>query len=284
MKKIIFVADFFEDQIVGGAEKNDANLINYFKNKNLLEQKINSQNITTEFLESKKDYCVFIVSNFSLLSVESKRYLADYCKYIIYEHDYKFCKTRNPIFYKDFLVPIEYLTNINFYKNAIRVVTLSKLHYDIFQRNLKGIILENIKCSLFSEESLDFLSSLIHKEKKEEYGIIDYKNSLKNTNLCIDYAKKNNLNFSLFSDNDYYCFLNKMADYKKLILMPGHPEPTPRTAVEAKILGIKIVANKNLIGVSHEEWWSLEKEDLVKEIKKINQEAYEKFMVWINEI
>lgn len=284
MKKIIFVADFFEDQIIGGAEKNDANLINFFKNKNLLEQKINSQDVTVEFLKDKKDYCVFVVSNFSFLKTEPKRFLSDYCKYIIYEHDYKFCKSRNPIFYKDFLAPIEHLTNVNFYKNAVKVVTLSKLHYDIFEKNLKISNLENIKCSLFSEDSLDFLLNLVHKDKKNECGIIDYKNPLKNTNLCVAYAKKNNLNFSLFSDNDYYEFLNKMSNYKKLILMPGHPEPTPRVAVEAKILGIKIVANKNLIGVSHEEWWSLEKEELITEIKKINQEAYQKFMVWINEI
>ena len=46
--------------------------------------------------------------------------------------------------------------------------------------------------------------------------------------------------------------------------MTGHPEPTPRIAVEAKLMGVKLMAPKKLIGVAHEYWWDWEPEKVAE--------------------
>ena len=60
----------------------------------------------------------FIVSNFINLHEDSKDYIEKNTDYVIYEHDHKYLKSRNPAMYEDYLAPEEEIINYNFYKSA----------------------------------------------------------------------------------------------------------------------------------------------------------------------
>jgi hypothetical protein len=66
--------------------------------------------------------------------------------------------------------------------------------------------------------------------------------------------------------------------------MTGHPEPTPRVAIEAKMLNCKFITQRNLIGVAQEDYFHLTGSDMIDKIKSLRDEALAKIEGWINEI
>ena len=127
MRKIIFLADLFKGQALGGAELHGAVVAEYFEKKGVLKGRVNCQYLTDEYLIENRD-SIWFIGNFAHLSSEHKAYLSENVTYLIYEHDYKFCKTRNPISYLNFVCPKHDKTNINFYAKAKKVICLSKFH------------------------------------------------------------------------------------------------------------------------------------------------------------
>ena len=112
--KIVFIADFFANQVAGGGELNNEEFINICTEKGHDVEKINSHLVTVEYLESNLD-CKFIVANFVNLSQPCVDFLTKSAKYIIYEHDHKYDSLNNPSKYKDFIIPAENIINIDFY-------------------------------------------------------------------------------------------------------------------------------------------------------------------------
>ena len=59
MKKVIFVADFFVEDTIGGAELHDDVVLNHFKSIGILHSKIRCQDISKEF----KKFCLEVLIN-----------------------------------------------------------------------------------------------------------------------------------------------------------------------------------------------------------------------------
>ena len=79
--KIIFIADFFVDEVPGGGELNNEEFISLLnKTKNYYNEivKIKSSDVSLGFLYEHKDL-KFIISNFINLRAESKEYIQDNC-------------------------------------------------------------------------------------------------------------------------------------------------------------------------------------------------------------
>ena len=134
--KIAFIADFFANQILGGGELNNEELIDLLIADGHQVKKINSNTVTKNFIEENKD-SRFIVANFIGLSQECIAALYDK-NYAIYEHDHKYLKNRNPGAFKDFLAPKEAIVNSEFYKKAITVFCQSQFHLDIIKKKPKS--------------------------------------------------------------------------------------------------------------------------------------------------
>ena len=49
------------------------------------------------------------------------------------------------------------------------------------------------------------------------------------------------------------------------------------------MLGCKFLSQKELIGVAHEDYFSLSGVEMVEEVRKMRDEALEKIVGWINE-
>ena len=284
MKKVIFLQDFFlEDGIGGGAELHDQIVADHFASEGILDCKVRCQDLTTEFIESNLNKFWF-VSNFASLRNHHKALLAKKADYLIYEHDYKFAKNRNPISFPDFVAPTRMLCNVNFYRSAKKVVCLSKMHREIFEKNMKLDNYENINCSMWSDEQLDIFRKLCKTEKNDKFAVIKSSNPIKKTPESIAFCNRNKLQYDLIASRDYLEFMTMMSKYKGLVFMTGHPEPTPRVAIEAKMLNCKFLSQKHLIGVAHEDYFGLSGEDMINKVRDMREESLKKLTGWINEV
>ena len=160
MKRIIVIADFFTEHVLGGGELNNEELIKMFCNEGEV-YKIQSHNVTKNYLNSNKN-AFFIISNFVNLSFECREILTK-LEYIIYEHDHKYLKSRNPATYKNFKAPPSEIVNYRFYKEANAVLCQSEFHKKIAQKNLNIKNIINLGGNLWSLESLELMRRLNKK-------------------------------------------------------------------------------------------------------------------------
>ena len=213
----------------------------------------------------------FIISNFVQLSEESKRILENNKSYIIYEHDHKYVKTRNPADYKNFIAPKEEIINYRFYQNAVAVLCQSEFHANIVRANLN---LDNIKSlggNLWSLESLNLMQDISTKEKVPKYAIMDSNNWHKNTQGAIMACNNNNWEYDLIPPSQYNDFLTRMGRNKKFVFLPKTPETLSRIIVEARMMGMSVVTNK-LVGATKEDWFELKGSALIDVIRSKRQE------------
>jgi len=271
--KVAFVSDFFDNQLLGGAELNDGVLIKH------LQKKFSVKSIkSTECKKSDLEGSDFvIVSNFVGLHPELRQFIVSNKPYIIYEHDHKYVSNRDPSKFKDFVIPQEYLVNQDFYAQAKKVICLSSSQVDIIEKNLKISNLENISCSLWSAERLDLLEGLSETVKNDKFAIMNSSNPIKNTKLAQQVCVKNNLKYDLIKSDDQIEFLKILSSYKGLVFIPGVLESLSRLVTEAKMMNCKILTTPKMLGAAYEDWFGLSGKDLISVIRENVNSALDLF-------
>jgi GT2 family glycosyltransferase len=260
-KKVIFVADFFVDQVVGGGELNNEELIKLLRESDFTVEKRRSHTADLNFIKQNlKSF--FIISNFIHLHQDCRNFLSKNANYIIYEHDHKYLASRNPATYSYFQAPVAELRNYFFYKNAQKVVCQSHFHKEIIEKNLQTDNVVTVAGNLWSVATLDYLRHMATQPKEEKVSIMDSPIPHKNTAKAQIYCDSKKLDFELIEDNNPIKFLQKLGKNKTFIFFPGTPETLSRIVVEARMMGMSVKTN-NLVGAAHEEWFSLKGEELV---------------------
>jgi len=270
--KIAFIADFFSNEIVGGAENNDSVLFSYLSARHEVE-KINSKNAS---IDNLKQYNFYIVSNFVFLSKICKNFL-ETKEYIIYEHDHKYVSTRDPSVFIDFEIPSSKIVNKDFYINAKFVFVLSDICKKVLEKNLNLNNIINIGTSLWSSEQFDILDRNINNIKKDKLCVLRSNNRVKNQIKAESWCNKNNKQYNLVGSSDYEEFIKQLSSHKGIVFIPSVLETFSRLACEAKILDLGLITNKKLLGFASEASFSLRGEELLKETKKRVSSALEKF-------
>lgn len=257
--KYVFISDFFEE--IGGAEMVDANIRTLLGGEQVL---IRAIDCTVQKL-AKLVNCRFIISNFTQMAEDCRDYISKNCEYIKFEHDHQYLKSRNPSIFPDFKAPPEQLINLTFYHNAISVVCQTKQHMDVIQKNtgLKNLV--NFGGSVWTDDQLIQLQKLFYSRNPDEtglaprvYGILDSDIVHKGTKTSIDYCKKNGLTYKLFPLKEWEEFVKDLSECDALVFFAGVLETCSRMAVEARMLGLKVVAN-NLVSAIHEDWFKANK-------------------------
>ena len=275
--KIIFVADFFYGDFTGGAELNDYSLIQRFEALGHKIERVYCRDATPAFLEANRT-ANFIVGNFVTMHPTGREYFAENLNYIIYEHDHKYLKTRNPIYYKDFIAPSEDLANQKFYKNAKAVVCLTQLAVDVMKSNTGLENISKIGASVWTDSDLDYIIGLSSAEKNNLFAIMDSDNPIKKRQKCIDFCESRQVPYELIGDKNHRKFLEKLSKYKGLAFMTGHLETCCRLVVEAKMLNCQVVTQKRLIGAASEDWFTLDGIELIEAIRGVSQKAPQVFL------
>jgi glycosyltransferase involved in cell wall biosynthesis len=274
MQTIVFVADFFLEQgIGGGAERYNEVLINDLVKSGRCVNKVNSHLLHPHQINEK---CYYIVANFMNLSEECKRALKNN-RYLIIEHDHKYVSTNDPSKFINMLAPKEHIINQDFFANAEAVCCQSKLHSEVLQKNLLIGNIINLGGNLWSDENLDLLSSLVESPKRRKNAILYSLNKNKGMPYTKKYCEKNNIDYEVIEATDYEAFIKEIAATERLFFFPQWLESFNRVVIECRILGCKITTNK-LVGATSEPWFKkYEGVELIHFLKKKKEEIFKVF-------
>jgi hypothetical protein len=259
MADILFIADFFADQVPGGGElNNDVLMDNLYKQGHSI-RRINSHQVCHLDLVYNKS---IIVSNFINLSEENRKDLQDR-DYIIYEHDHKYLPNRNPNVYPNYQAPKEHIINREFYANAKAVLCQSSFHAEIVRRNLELDNIVSLGGNLWPEEHFSLLEELSKQPKADTCAIMSSPIPHKNTHEAVQYCEALGLEYALIPSSDAPTFLRSLGGHSTLVFFPKTPETLSRIVVEARMMGMKTKTTNN-IGAIHEDWFSKKGLDLIE--------------------
>ena len=97
---------------------------------------------------------------------------------------------------------------------------------------------------------------------------------------AIKYCTQHKLNFTLLPFQKFTDFVKTLSTVKNLVFFPQWMESYSRLAIEARILGCKLVTN-TLLGVSSEPYFELKGRPLLEFIKQNNQNIYDRYISFI---
>lgn len=254
MRKVVVVADFFVDQVQGGAEIYDDLLIQEMINNGIKVCKFNSQEFSRKHFELYEGMgFVFLISNFVGLNKTVIKFLQSSGKYCILEHDHKYLSNRNPAEFKNFKAPANFIINRDFYAMAKQVFCQSVKHTQVLSENLGINNVTNLSCSLWSREQLDLIRSKI-SEKNNKAMIINDPNVIKGTKEAVDSCIKKGIEYDLVAKLPYAQYLSVLAKYDKFVFFPKTLESFCRVILEARMLGCKLMTN-SFNGCTYEPWF-----------------------------
>jgi hypothetical protein len=269
MAKILFVADFFSKDLSGGAENNDANLLKYLSQTH--EIRISrSHKLATQFVDESD---IVIVSNFVNVSQEGLKYIQSTKPYIIYEHDHKYVRNRDPSVYPNFIIPDGEKVNVGFYTNAKKVFVLSEICKQVLEKNIPSVKAHSIGCSLWSEETFDYIEALLKEKKENDLCILKSSNPIKNYDKSLEYCRKNNIIPFELSEPVYRIFLKKMASCERMLFIPGVLETFSRVSAEAKMLDLKLLTTPKRLGFASEDIFEQSGVELINSFRDRNKKA-----------
>jgi hypothetical protein len=266
--KFVFIADFFVEHILGGGELNNEECIKILISKGHSVNKIQSHLVTPAFIVENKNRG-FIVANFVNLSKESVKALCE-IDYVVYEHDHKYLRTRNPADYKDLVAPKEELVNLDFYKKAKAVLCQSQYHLDIIKKNTGLMNLVNLSGNLWSTTSLKIIEEISKKQKQKKCSIMRSPIPHKNTSDAISLCVVKGLDYELVHSQNYKEFLQALGSNEKFVFLPKTPETLSRVAVEARMMNMSLITN-SMLGASKEPWFELKGAPLIKVVYEMRE-------------
>ena len=263
MKHIVFVADYFIEEYAGGAERTTDAIASSCPSPGNVSY-IKSGEVTSEHIKNQRD-SHWVICNFSALSEESKLNICKKIEYSIIEYDYKFCRYRSlELHEREEGHPCNCTSqesnkiDLVFYGLAKNVWFMSIAQRDIFLSHVKTLKKENtsVLSSVFSPGDLNFINTIKGNKKGNNYLIVKSANSwLKNHDGCIEYAKKNKLDYEVVENIPYHELLIKLSVSKGLIFLPSGADTCPRLTIEAFMLGCDTILN-NFVQHKDEDWFT----------------------------
>ena len=276
---VVYVSDALLSDIVGGGELNDYELCLELENKGFNIKKLRSSQVSEKQTTPDSFY---IISNFALLNSRVIDKIKNTCRYMIYEHDHKYLKNRNPAAFKEYVAPETMIINQDFYKKAKAVFCQSSFHESIIKKNLNLDNLHNVSGNMWSTNSLKIMRGLSKKQKKDCFSIMNSHIGHKNTTETCFYCDKKGYKYELISSENYQEFLSLLSNNEKFIFLPKTPETLSRVVVEARMMNIKVTTNKRG-GASYEDWFKLKGDNLIDYMCNKKQEIADKVIEVINE-
>lgn len=264
--------------MIGGGELNDHELCSLLEKEVSLEKKY-SHNLT---IDDVSDDVFYIVSNFARLDKNVIYEITNRCKYIIYEHDHKYMRSRNPSQYKNYIAPRDQIVNLEFYKKAKAIFCQSSFHEKILKSNIDTDNTFNVSGNLWASGALELMANLNKRVKKEKHAILDSDIWHKSTQDTVFYCKNKNIDYELVSSGDYGQFLEQLSSNQKFIFLPKTPETLSRVVVEARMMGVKVITNKR-VGACYEDWFTLSGDELIDYMFQKKKEVLRKVLGLINE-
>ena len=264
---VIFVADFFAEELIGGAELTTEALI---ESSPYLIKKIKSQDLSIELVQKHKD-SYWIFGNWSMANPEVLQTISMNLNYSILEYDYKICKYRSPEKHK---VTEGIACNCHqgglgqfislFYGNAKSIFWMSEKQMQRYHTSLPHLKKKNqiVLTSVFSKNFFPVINDLESKSKQRSGWIVLESSSwIKGTEDAESWCYANDKEMKKVSGLAPHDFLKLLSESEGLVYLPRGGDTCPRLVIEAKLLGCKLHVNE-MVEHSPEEWFNSDVETM----------------------
>lgn len=270
---VIFVADMFVDDYVGGAELTSEALIEESPFK---IQKIHSRNVNLATLQQGVSK-FWIFGNFAQLNPELLPSIVANLKYTVLEYDYKYCRFRSP----EKHAAAEGNCNC---VNELSGKLISAFYYGSqclwwMSEAQKGRYLELfpflaekdniVLSSVFSKKTLGMLSYLrdqvsSSKEEKKNWLVLGSDSWVKGADAAKKWCEETGKDYEVVWGLSYEQLLARLANAEGFVYLPAGADTCPRMVIEAKLLGCKLHLNDN-VQHANEEWFNTEDLESIKD-------------------
>lgn len=260
--KVIFVADLFTSDYVGGAELTTQALID---SSPYNWSKIKSKDLTIEIIEKNKDkYWIF--GNFAEVDAKIIQYAIANLKYSILEYDYKYCRARSPEKHYELTKVHCDCANGNsgkivsmFFMGAMHLFWMSKKQQEKYLTLFPFLVSKNqtVLSSVFDIETLNYINQLrsesIGKERKN-WIVLGGNSWVKGFEAAENWCKNNNKTYEVVWNVEYKTLLKKLSLAEGFVYLPAGGDTCPRMVIEAKLLGCKLHLN-DFVQHKDESWF-----------------------------
>jgi len=251
---IIFVSDFFVDQILGGAELTSEALIESSPFKVF---KLNSHNVTLDLLESgQSKHWVF--GNFAHMNLQLIPTIVANIDYSVLEYDFKYCRYRSPQNHINKDGECNCHEDMHgkiisaFLYGAKSLWWMSEKQQAIYHEKFPFLEEKDntVLSSVFSEKfftAVHYLNETNKDIEKAGWIILGSPSWVKGTDAAIQHCIDHDLDYELIQNLEYGDVLEKLSKAKGLVFLPEGADTCPRLVIEAKLLGCKTVLNENVL-------------------------------------
>lgn len=252
--QIIFVADLFVDEYVGGAELTTQALID---SSPFTVHKIKSQKVTMETLKKGANkYWIF--GNYAALNPQLIPSIVTNLKYSVLEYDYKYCRFRSPEKHHATTgVVCDCHDQINgklvsaFYYGAMNVWWMSEKQKEHYVKLFPFLAEKDnvVLSSVFSPDTLGLIAALRNSEKtteKKGWIVLGSESWVKGFSAAEQWCIDNKKDYEVVWNVPYNHLLAKLAVSEGFVYLPAGKDTCPRMVIEAKLLGCKLHINENV--------------------------------------
>lgn len=264
---VIFVQDFFEEEVLGGAEMTSQAIIDKCPVKIF---RLHSASITEQMLKQHKEK-IWIFGNYTQVPLYLLNLVISLgIHYYAFEYDQKHCSRRSVLKHAlEIKKPCD-CHETTFGKFNAHFLTSAKVlfwcsdgqaacFYKIYP-HLKGKTVDFTQGSTYKEQTVLNIRKI--RERKEagelqvldRWGILDSSSWIKGKDDAVAYCKEHRLNYVLLGGLTNEKFLEELAISRGLVFFPRDVDVGSRITTESKLLGGVPIVNDFVLHVK-EDWF-----------------------------
>lgn len=265
--KVIFVADMFVDDYVGGAELTSEALIQECPFEVF---RLHSKDVTMDLLRQGHEL-FWVFGNFVQLNMQLIPTIIGNMKYAILEYDYKFCRARSPELHLNATgTACDCPSQMNgklissFFQGAQGLFWMSQAQKERYLTAFP-FLSENdsvVLSSVFEKKTLGLIKKLRESAPEERKGwiVLGSKSWIKGAEDAEKWCKDNEKEYDVVWDLPYDSLLARLSVAEGFVYLPRGGDTCPRMVIEAKLLGCQLRLN-DFVQHKNEEWFATD--DLV---------------------
>lgn len=262
-RQVVFVSDFFAQDLTGGAELTTEALIEASPFEIF---KVRSQHVTMDLLEHGHGLH-WIFGNWAGLDKNLIPTIIANMSYSILEYDYKLCKYRSPEKHQAIennpcdCHETDWGTLVGaFYYGSRSLWWMSEAQQRRYLDRLPDLKDRNqtVLSSVFSESFWQQLRSLREEFRDTErrgWLILGSSSWIKGTEDAVQWCEENGKQYEILQGLSPDEVLRKMSTAEGLVYLPKGGDTCPRMVIEAKLLGCQLHINENVEHAT-EDWFT----------------------------
>jgi len=259
--EVVFVADLFAEDYVGGAELTSDALIT---SSPLRVHKVRSSQVTVETLESGHEK-FWVFGNFSQLDINLIPTIIANMRYAVLEYDYKFCRYRSPELHQaqtgsrcDCENQVHGKLISSFYYGAKSLWWMSEGQQQVYLKRFPFLnkTSNTVLSSVFDENFFAKVKQLNTVGGERKGWIVLGSNSwVKGYDQALDWCESERKDCEVVWNVPYDELLEKLSRAEGFVYLPRGYDTCPRMVIEAKMLGCKLHLN-DFVQHKDEEWFT----------------------------